>query len=514
MNIFDRLVSYVSPSAGLKRVSARKRMEILEGANFRKYDGASRGRRTQNWRTTSSSADVEISAASRTLRDRSRDLVRNNPTATGIVSTWANYLVGTGIKPRSSGPDADRNRLVDDLFAAWAKNCYSDGTMDFYGIQNLVARTMVESGEVLVRRRVRRPQDNLRIPLQLQVLEPEFIDETRQSDPKRSRSVVNGIEFDVIGRRRGYWMHQNHPGSGDMSVFSNQSKFVPSSEICHVYEKNRTQVRGAPWLASCIIPLRDVDEYNQSEAVRKKIEACVVGVVIPGDNEVPDLGLEETVDGDSNKSNGVTDANGFPIERFEPGMFAYLENGKDVKFNNPAISVGMEMYLRTQYRRIANGSRMPYELLTGDWSQANFATGRIGMLNFRRLVTSIQHNVIIHSFCQPTWDWFIDMAIAVGALPEGDYPCEWQPPEFEDIQPIDDARADLLNIRMGKKSLKSVIAKSGRNPDQVMKEIIEMNKILDDNEVVLDSDPRRVAVNGQIQWGQDPNANGDGNEPN
>jgi capsid protein len=52
------------------------------------------------------------------------------------------------------------------------KEIDADGQLDFYGLQNLVARAFFESGEVLVRRRVRRVGDGLQIPLQHQLPNP------------------------------------------------------------------------------------------------------------------------------------------------------------------------------------------------------------------------------------------------------------------------------------------------------------------------------------------------------
>lgn len=506
MNPIDRIIGFFSPEQAVKRASLRAQANVLEAESIRQYEGASRGRRMSNWRTTSSSANVEIAVGGRVLRDRARDLVRNNPTAANIVSIWTNYLVGPGIMPRAATGEDKLDKLVDEVFEEWTKRCVSGMDIDFYGMQSLACRIMVESGEGLVRRRVRRESDGFRIPLQLQVMEPDIIDESRLPDRKRSRLVLNGVEFDTIGRKRGYWLHPHHPGEHQLFGLANSSNFVRAEDIVHLFEPLRTQVRGVPWLHSIIVPLKDVDDYNHAENVRKKIEACVVGMVVPGENEVPNIAMPE-VDGAHRSVDGlVTDANGFPVERFEPGMIAYLPNGKDIRFNNPAISAGQEMYLRTQYRRIAAGARIPYELVSGDWSQANFASGKMGFMNFRRLVTSLQWNIVIPVLCQPVWDWFVSAGQIAGVLPDRLIPVEWQPPEFEDIQPLDDARADLIAVRMGKKSILDVISKSGRNPRTVIREIVETNKILDENGVVLDSDPRRVAINGQMQWGGDASA--------
>jgi capsid protein len=77
--------------------------------------------------------------------------------------------------------DTVKNQKALDAWKAWAGTtaCDADGRHDFYGLQKLVMRAIVESGEVLVRRRFRLPEDGLPIPMQLQILEADYIDTSR-----------------------------------------------------------------------------------------------------------------------------------------------------------------------------------------------------------------------------------------------------------------------------------------------------------------------------------------------
>ena len=77
LNVFDRCVGYFSPQALLKR----KRAKIYNEYLSRKYEAADKGRRTSGWRATGGSATAEIVGSKVTVRNRSRDLVRNNPYA-------------------------------------------------------------------------------------------------------------------------------------------------------------------------------------------------------------------------------------------------------------------------------------------------------------------------------------------------------------------------------------------------------------------------------------------------
>jgi len=144
----DRAIASVAPRTATRRVLARQAFEGLA----RSYEGAARGRRTEGWHAPGSSADAEIGRAGALLRDRMRDLVRNNPHAAKAVSVLVNNIVGAGIMPRAASGDAALDREVDRLFEIWARDCDADGQLDFYGLQTLICREMVEAGEVLVRR--------------------------------------------------------------------------------------------------------------------------------------------------------------------------------------------------------------------------------------------------------------------------------------------------------------------------------------------------------------------------
>jgi flagellar biosynthesis/type III secretory pathway ATPase len=55
------------------------------------------------------------------------------------------------------------------------------------------------------------------VPLQLQVLEADFLDATKSGALSDGR-LVQGIEFDPVGKRRAYWLHGAHPGDAGNPV--------------------------------------------------------------------------------------------------------------------------------------------------------------------------------------------------------------------------------------------------------------------------------------------------------
>jgi lambda family phage portal protein len=198
VTFLDRMVAWAAPEADVRRALARRSFEAL-ATKTRGYDGAAKGRRTDGWKAAGTSADAEIVAASGLLRDRMRDLTRNNPHAAKAVSVLVNNIVGSGIIPRAATADAKLDETVDRLWTEWTAACDADGQLDIFGLQTLAVREMIEAGEVLIRRRPRRPSDGLSVPLQVQIIEADLLDNTRNGDLADGGRLLQGIEFDPLG---------------------------------------------------------------------------------------------------------------------------------------------------------------------------------------------------------------------------------------------------------------------------------------------------------------------------
>jgi lambda family phage portal protein len=490
----DSVVGWLSPDAGARRLVARRRFEALRGAEARSYTGAAKGRHTDGWRTGATSADAEIAIGGRLLRDRARDLVRNNPHAARALTILATNIIGEGIMPRPKSGDAGRDAQAKALFEDWAAKCDGDGQLDFYGLQTLAVREMIEGGDVLSRRRWRRAADNLPAPMQIQLLEGDFLDSSLDGPRANGNQVWEGIEFDQIGQRVSYRLYRQHPGDASLASLAGgyASSVVPAADIAHLYEKQRTQRRGASWFAPIMRRARDIDDYDFAEGIRKKTEASMVGVVYGDDDTAPG------VTGTQGQAK-VVDSKGNIVEKFSPGLIAYLQGGKEIKFNTPSAVGGYEEYKRVTAREIAAGLRVPYALLTGDGSQENFSAQRYLLVEFRRFCSVVQWQIVIPMLLEPWWRWFCEAAQIAGKLDVPYVPVEWSPPKWEAIEPYKDAMADLLTQRMGNRSWREVTAARGYDPDDVLREIASHNAELDRLKVILDSDPRNTTMSGVLQ---------------
>lgn len=477
MSFIDKLVTWIDPVKGLSRERAKLALQQL-----RAYDGATKGRRTQYWTTPSTSANEETKYTLDTLRDRSRDLVRNNPFASKAANSYAGNLVGTGIIPRVTGSNGKK---PEEIWNNWVENADYDGKTDFYGLQTLIARTVFESGECLIVYRPTKRSDGM-LPLQIQVLEPDFIDSQKNQELADGGYIVQGVEFDSTGKRVAYWLFPRHPG--DSGGKRHTSIRYDANDLIHVFERLRPgQARGVPAFAPVMMKMRDLADYDEAELVSKKIQACYSAFITTA--ETPQSFGEVTTDSNTGERE----------QKLSPGRMTYLKHGEDVKFGSPPIAQGYGEYTRAQLHAIAAGLGLTYELLTGDLSQVNYSSIRAGLLEFQRRIEVLRWQVFIPAVCKPVWNRVMAVAQATGQISRLPSSVEWTPPRFGSVDPIKDYTALIMAVRAGLMSLPEAISQQGYETAAVLNEIAETNKLIDGLGLTLDTDPRKVASNGAFQ---------------
>ncbi|MDO9501221.1 phage portal protein, partial [Falsiroseomonas sp.] len=139
------------------------------------FDAALSNRRLKGFRPARAHVNALLGAMGPEMNARARWLVRNNGYASNAVESWAANAVGDGIKPSARVTQGRRKMAIQELWLAWTDEADAEGLTDFYGLQRRAAREVFITGEVFLRFRARRPDDGLRVPLQLQMLPAEML---------------------------------------------------------------------------------------------------------------------------------------------------------------------------------------------------------------------------------------------------------------------------------------------------------------------------------------------------
>lgn len=501
----------IAPQWAVKRARARNLLRQYDAADrrmqkaeskLRGYDAAGRGRRLSTWLATEEGPAGANGRILQILRERSRDLRRNNAYMSNAIENIVSETIGSGIVPRIGRGGSARLR---NAWRDWAEStdCDADGRLTYYGIQELAFTSLAESGECLIRLRRRDPSLGLPVPIQLQVMEPDYLadDLAGLGAPQRG-NVRAGIAFDRRGKRSGYHLHKQHPSTtGIMGGLNLDTVRVPANEIIHLFRLDRPgQIRGVPWVSPVTTRLRFLDDYEDAALERARVAACFAAFVTDPD----ELGSPKTkLDADGNEI--------YPTERLEPGIVEHLSPGKEVTFGTPPADGGYQHTVETNLRAIAGGMHITYEMLTTDLSKVNFTSGRMGALNLTKTVGRWRRNIAIPHLCNGVMRWFTDAARVQGLVGSARVQVAWTAPRSDMVDPTKETAALNQRVRSGFISMPEAIREQGRDPDEVLTEIVEWNEKIDAAGVTLDTDPRNQSAAGQKQGQEDadePNESG------
>lgn len=482
LNWFDRALLQLAP----RRAADRLRARILAETLVRHYEAAQGGYRTEHWKKVASDANAATAAGLHTLRNVARDLVRNNPWAKRGKQVIANNTVGWGLVPTPVRAGTRAQKRARSVWARWGETIQCDvaGQLNVYGIQRLAIETIVESGEVLIRRYFRPVSRGLALPLQIQVLEPDHLDTTRDGlQTAGGGRIVQGVEFDASGRRVAYWLFPVHPGASyqlGTSRLIGVSQRVPAEDIIHAYKIERPgQVRGPSWYAPVIVRLKDYDEYEDATLFKQKIAACLTAFVTDVDGSGASIGPKSDI---------------ALVETLSPGLVVDLPAGKDVTFVSPPTMAEGTFDVRT-LRAYAAGLGITYEDATADFSHVNFSSARMARLSHWANVYDWQWNMIVPMLCDRIWAWAMEAALLAGEITE--IPAaEWTAQPMPIIEPDREARADIARIRGGQATFSQVLRERGIDPETHWAEYAADLKRLDALGIRLDSDPRYTTQAG------------------
>jgi lambda family phage portal protein len=466
------------------------------------YEAGSHTRRTAGWNAPTASPNSGIAGNLTTLRDRSRAAVRNDGMAKGAIDHLVTNVIGTGITPLSKADDPQLRKVIQAAWLRWTDQSDADGLLDFYGQQSQVTRGWFEGGECFTRLRVRRPEDGLVVPLQLQVLEPELCPHTTTdlSVTASGNRVRMGIEMNSLGQRVAFWFHPSRTSDPDEIDYGTLRR-VPADSVIHLYDPLRPgQLRGLPLLTPALVRLHELDKFDDATLLRQQLQNMFVAFikrpVVEGDATPIDVLTGQAVtDTDEDR----------PMVGLEPGITQELAPGEDITFSEPPdVSSTYPDFMRQQLLAVSAATGVPYEVLTGDMSKVNDRTVRVILQEFRRRIQAWQHQIIAFQFCRRVWDAWLTQAVISGALPipvdqfvqnpEPFARVKWMPQGFPYINPVQDQQAAREAVRDGMTSRAAVVAERGEDVETIDTEQAADNKRADDLGLTYDSDARHGKV--------------------
>jgi lambda family phage portal protein len=421
-NFIDRFITILSPQRGLARLQARTRLLMSGG-----YTGARSDRTAlKDFTPRAGSPDSDIIGDLPTLRARSRDLCRNNPLSAGAVNTVVTSVVGSGIHPQAR-PDAELLGLSEQEAADWQTQAERvwwahagtaaidlSRTLSIAGLQELALRSQLESGDVFVLKRFKpRPGDLFGLHVQLIEADRVSTPDGMTSDP----TIRDGIETDEDGVPVRYWVAQQHPGDFYRSriglrKWSGVRVFSPTTGerlALHLFPMLRPgQVRGVPYLAPVIEPIKQLGRYTDAELMAAVLGAMfTVFVKTPG-------------------AQGLGAIEGLPIAQKDQaaaqgeihmgsGLIVDLQPGEDITIADPTRpNERFDPFVLAVLRQIGVALQIPFELLIKHFT-ASYSAARAALLEAWKFFRT-QREWLVRELCEPIYAWQVSEAIARGYL--------------------------------------------------------------------------------------------------
>lgn len=464
----------------------------------RMYTAARSSRLTDGWSTMNSSSDAELVTSLQVMRSRSRALMRDASYARRARTVVVNNVIGSGIgmqaQVKTSRADlATRvNQDIEALWADWseAESCHTGGRLAFEDFERAAMAQVFDAGEVFIRKHHRTFGDSP-VPFALELIEAERIADnlgTSYFDIANGNELRMGIEVDPFFRPVAYFLRKRHPLEIRWAGVTDFVERVPADQIIHLCIIDRwPQTRGEPWLHTAIRRMNDMDGYSEAEITRARVQACNVGAI-----ETP----EESA------SFGETQSDGTVEMEVEPGVFKKLSPGEKLMALAPtAPNPAMDPFMRYMLREVAAGTGVSYESLSRDYSQSNYSSSRLALLEDRDLWRVFQQWFLRSMRCPIHEEW-LQTAVLAGALksvaleefaanPDKFYAVRFKPRGWSWIDPTSEVNAYKEAIKAGLTTVSDVVAATadGRDLEDVLEQREQELAMMKEKGLEFDTSP-------------------------
>jgi len=501
----------------LKRIQAAKlRNRALRGGFSRMYSAAKSSRLTSGWVVSNTSADSELVSSLVMLRARSRALVRDSSYAKRAKAIVVNNVIGTGIGMQAQvmttrGTLNERvNKEIEAVSeeCCYSRNFHTGAALSRADMERQLIGQVFEAGDVLYREHMRAFGDSP-VPYAIELIESERIADdyiSRSIGARPGNEIRMGVEVDRFNAALAYWVRERHPGElRFVNTPIDRLERVPADQAKLLYVVERwPQTRGEPWMHTAARRLNDMDGYSEAEIIRARAQAVRMGII-------------ETPEDASSMGEEVERADGsVDIEmQLESGIIQRLNPGEKWQDSAPtAPNPQLDAFMRYMVREVAAGTGVSYESLSKDYSQSNYSSSRLALLDERDAWRALQW-WFIREFRLPVHRNWLRQAVlsrAIKSISIEEYALD--PHRFEEVRfrprgwgwvdPTKEVLAFTQAVRSNMMTLQDVLATSGADVEEVFEQRAKEIALAKELGLVSDADPGQVTNTGQFQQQSDP----------
>lgn len=482
MNIIDKFVEAVNPSAALRRQNDRIKLELIRSFKNSGYDesGASRNKNSmRGWLASSKSPQEDIDRNIPILRQRSRSLYMSAPLAVSAIKTNRTNIVGEGLRLKST-IDAAFLRMTPEAAAEWQRNterefelwadskfCDSTRVNNFYEIQQVACLSWLMNGDACALVEYERPTPAFPYGLRVHLIEADRVSTPHTSgtavnlyatESTTGNRIFNGVEVTDAGRVVAYHICSTYPNSQlraakkwqRVKAFGDKTG---TPNVLMIFEAERAeQYRGVPYLAPVIESLKQLTRYSEAEMMAAVINGFFT-VFITSEGNTGEMGFTGVLDDEDRVSDD--DLN----YELGPGMVNVLKPGEKIEIaDSKRPSSNFDAFTTALAKYVGAALEIPVELLIKSFN-SSYSASRAALLEAWKAFR-MKRKWLAADFCQPLYEIFLTEAIANGrikapgffldpAIRKAYCRAQWNGPAPGMLDPVKEATAAEKRIAIG-----------------------------------------------------------------
>lgn len=426
-----------------QRVPSQTVFQALRLIKARYDAAATTDENRRHWRNAD---DLSANAANnaevrRLLRIRSRYEVANNSYAKGLVLTLAHDTVGTGPRLQLLTPDNGLNHRIEQEFSQWCR------TIRLPEKLRTIRMARASDGEAFALLTNNRALPSA-IKLDVQLVECDQV--TTPDLSLKAMRAIDGIRFDGDGNPIEFHILRDHPGDPQAGMGFKYDR-IPARNVIHYYRADRPgQARGVPDITPALPLFAHLRRYTLAVITAAEIAALPGGVLY---TDAPANGEAESVE---------------PMDliELERGMLMTMPGGwkvSQIQAQFPTTTYGE--FKREILGEIGRCLLVPVNVLTGDSSRHNYASGRLDHQTYFKSIRVEQSHMEAVVMDRILEAWLAEAVLVPGLLPQTGWPTltqrTWMWDGTAHVDPLKEANAQSVRLASFTTTLADEYARMG-----------------------------------------------------
>lgn len=422
------------------------------------------------------------------VRNRSRQIERGNPACIAFKRNMLNNVLGykgfhyspSVVTSKLFGdttdgePDAPANKALIDFYAGFGKQ-ENFSTRKVYSrrdFDRLLLARLIFDGEVILRKVRGFPANDYKFAWQM--IDPDYLDQNLSRQLENGNVIKMGVELEQTWKYPvAYWFFTRRPNDWffDYTQISQETYYrVDASEIIHIklVTEDSEQTRGWPWVFAAAVVLFRMGRYEEAALVNAAIGASR-GIYFKKQYPEGFVGDPKELEDDGQ----------IVVDIPEGGALELPYGVEPVEVDMKYPDSEFESFRNAMLLSTAMVFGTSYATTTGDLSNANFVSSRLGQFEERENYKAVQE-FLIEKWKEPGADEELYRAILAGKvkLPITKFD-KFNAPRFtgrrwQFAQPVDEWKARETQLNNLQCSIGDVIRETSQEePSDVFKRISE-----------------------------------------